>query len=544
MRVAAMLGLLVAALAAMAIAGTSSASAAVVCASNLDGDPGTAGIQCPNGFEYGNDNPNYAFSNGGVKVKLRAGTEAVFRDVGPSDVIFVECNKSNGSGRIADSGAADGVPNGFLFAIDWQERTSGVTSEQCPADFDPLTANVEAIETNGATAGIWDFQAAWTQDGTPPNGTMTLLDVKLSVDFTEPLPAACFYEGDADGDGQLDEGDRAWALDIDNPSNILGSAFFNTWLVESAPQGDDCDDSAGGLDAWYVLKGNTDNDGDPKFNDNLFIRENDAEPPLVNGRIAFGRSGDIYTMEPDGSDQTKIDDSGATPVYSPNGEKIAFTTFRDGNDEIYVMNADGSGATRLTNNPAIDYHPAFSPNGQQIVFASRRDGNYEIYVMDADGTDQTRLTNNSVTDDHPIFSPDGQKIVFISQRDGTGNEIYTMNADGSAPTRLTNNSSPEYDLTYSPNGQKIAFTGVGGGNIDVYTINPDGTGAAPLTSNPAQDSSPEYSPDGQKIVFESFRDGNHEIYTMNADGTGQTRLTTDPASDVFADWGAATAGPP
>ena len=269
MRVATKLGLLaVAGLAVMAIAGPSSASAVgVVCASNLDGDPNIPGRQCPNGFEYGNDNPNYSFSFGNVKIKLAAGTESVFT----SDVVNIDCNRSVGNGRIADSGAGDGVPNGFLFTIDWEERTGGVNSEQCPTNLAGVTANGEPIETNTGP-GIWDIQGAWLSDGVPPvvNGTQTILDVKASVNLPQ-AGITCFVEGDTDGDGQLNEGDRALVLDVFNPGNI----DVEQELVESAPQSASCPDQAH-FSSDYVMKGNTDNDGDPKFNDNLFIREDDA----------------------------------------------------------------------------------------------------------------------------------------------------------------------------------------------------------------------------------------------------------------------------
>ncbi|MCL5074000.1 MAG: DUF5050 domain-containing protein [Actinobacteria bacterium] len=168
------------------------------------------------------------------------------------------------------------------------------------------------------------------------------------------------------------------------------------------------------------------------------------------------------------------------------GSKIVFTSYSNGNNEIYIMNVDGSGQTRLTNNPAADDYPSFSPDGSKIIFASTRDGNWEIYIMNADGSGQTRLTNNSVFDEYPCFSPDGTKIAFTSYRDASY-EIYIMNADGSGQTNLTN--------------------------------------------NPAFDGCPSFSPDGSKIAFASFRDGNYEIYIMNADGSGQTNLTNNPASD-------------
>jgi len=107
--------------------------------------------------------------------------------------------------------------------------------------------------------------------------------------------------------------------------------------------------------------------------------------------------------------------------------RIAFNSNRDGNWEIYVMNGDGTGQTRLTNNPAEDFSPAWSPDGLRIAFSSKRDGNPEIYIMNADGTGQTRLTNSPANDVHPTWSPDGTRIAFETDRDGNS-EIYVMNA--------------------------------------------------------------------------------------------------------------------
>lgn len=106
------------------------------------------------------------------------------------------------------------------------------------------------------------------------------------------------------------------------------------------------------------------------------------------------------------------------------------------NDELYVMNADGSNQTRLTDNLSFDTAPSWSPDGTKIVFVSGRDGNYEIYMMNADASNQTRLTNEFEYDFYPSWSPDGTKIVFVSGRD-----IFVMNADGSNPQNLTNISS-------------------------------------------------------------------------------------------------------
>jgi hypothetical protein len=264
--------------------------------------------------------------------------------------------------------------------------------------------------------------------------------------------------------------------------------------------------------------------------------------PTPSGRIAFTRAldgnGEVYVMNADGTGQTNITNNPAWdgfPAWSPDGSKIAFHSNR--NWDIWIMNADGSGQTNLTNNPAWDGFPAWSPDGSKIAFESDRDGNSEIYVMNADGSGQTNLTNNSADDFwSPAWSPDGSRIAFTSDRDGNW-EIYVMNADGTEQSNITNNPADDWGPAWSPDGSKIAFTSFRDGNGEVYVMNADGTDQANLTNNPAGETwSPAWSPDGSRIAFTSDRDGNDEIYVMNADGTDQANLTNNPAEDMCPAW--------
>ena len=129
--------------------------------------------------------------------------------------------------------------------------------------------------------------------------------------------------------------------------------------------------------------------------------------------------------------------------------KIAFDSDRDGNREIYVMDADGSNPVRLTSNATSDRRPAWSPDGSKIAFMSDRDGNLEIYVMDADGSNQVRLTNYAMIDSAPSWSPDGSKIAFYQSREEGNFEIYVMDADGSNQVRLTNSRSRDRHPSWS-----------------------------------------------------------------------------------------------
>ena len=266
----------------------------------------------------------------------------------------------------------------------------------------------------------------------------------------------------------------------------------------------------------------------------------------TTGRIAFvsDRDGDdeIYVMNTDGSAVTKLTDNPNKdwwPSWSPDGRRIVFNSDRAGDHEIYVMNADGSGLVQLTRNSANDWFAKWSPDGRQIIFASTRDGDHEIYVMRTDGSGLTSLTENSETDWLPSWSPDGRRIAFTATREGN-TDLYTMNIDGSGVTRLTHHSAGDYDPNWSPDGRRIAFQSDRDGDYELYFMNADGSGVTQLTHNSAYDGQLEWSPDGQRIVFHSNRDGDDEIYLMNPDGTGITKLTDNTAEDSAASWAPAT----
>jgi tricorn protease-like protein len=262
-----------------------------------------------------------------------------------------------------------------------------------------------------------------------------------------------------------------------------------------------------------------------------------------NGKIAFQSSRDgnaeIYVMNTDGTGQTRLTFNAAAdalPDWSPDGTKIAFASNRDGNSEIYVMNADGSSQTRLTVNGAVDTRPKWSPNGAQILFESSRGGgsNPQIFVMDADGTNSVRLTNDSFTDFQADWSPDGSEIVFVSNRDGNL-EIYVMSASGAGQTRLTVNTVVDQLPSFSPDGSKITFTSAVGNLNHVFVMNADGTSPTSLTAS--NDGNSAFSPNGRRIAFLSSRDGNdNEIYVMASDGSDEKRLTTSPGIDTAPAW--------
>jgi dipeptidyl aminopeptidase/acylaminoacyl peptidase len=244
-------------------------------------------------------------------------------------------------------------------------------------------------------------------------------------------------------------------------------------------------------------------------------------------------------------------DCTAPSAVTRKGIWLAITTARNNNSDIYLLEADAAlqggqpALERLTTDPATDFDPTWSPDGSQIAFRSQRDGNDEIYIMNSDGTCQVNLTNDPADDWSPAFSPDGTKIAFAHFFDGNQfSDIAVINKDGSGMQRLTT-SHGEYPA-WSPDGSQIAFASARDGNYEIYVMDADGTGQTRLTDNPAYDMSPVWSPDGTQIAFDSQRDmfpptevgigPEFEIHVMNADGSGDTRLTDDIQEDRFPSW--------
>jgi Tol biopolymer transport system component len=175
-------------------------------------------------------------------------------------------------------------------------------------------------------------------------------------------------------------------------------------------------------------------------------------------KIAYEGPGGLYETNADGSAQTKLVDGGFSPAWSPDGSKIAFVTTQGGNPEIDVVNADGTGETRLTDIANDDMGPpVWSPDGTEIAFEALRNGNYDVYVVNANGADLKDLTNDPLDENVPTWSPDGKQIAFVAGKAVSENEsnqrtfdVYVMNASGAARTRLTQGLPPDYALSWQP----------------------------------------------------------------------------------------------
>ena len=276
--------------------------------------------------------------------------------------------------------------------------------------------------------------------------------------------------------------------------------------------------------------------------------------PVLPSRLAFlsDRDGDseIYLINADGTGLVQLTHNSVgdlAAVWSPDSSRLVFGSDRDGDWEVFLMNADGTGIVQLTHNSGQDSSPAWSPDGRRLAFVSDSDGDSEIYLINADGTGLLQLTHDSDGDWDPAWSPDGRRIAFSSNRDGD-HEIYLINSDGTDLVQLTHNSRFDISPTWSPDGRRIVFMSDSDGEYEIYIIDPDGSVQVQLTNNARLDILPSWSPDGRRIAFMSDRDGNREIYLINADGTGLTRLTYNPAADQRSVWspgaGVANTAPP
>lgn len=276
-----------------------------------------------------------------------------------------------------------------------------------------------------------------------------------------------------------------------------------------------------------------------------------ATSPGTAGAIAFSSDRDgsqqVYRMGPDGFGQTRLTDTAgpnSKPAWSADGNLISFESCPPNLAcGTYLMNYDGSGEYRPTNGPSSLGRAPWFPSGKKIALEVRDSSGADIYVavFDAFGnvSATTRITTSAVPDIQPAISPDGRKMAFSSQRDGDY-DIYVIKArpEGrtNRPIRLTNNTVDDIEPDWSPNGDRISFAS----SLDIFTMKPAPQSRTNrpknLTRSGTFEGQPVYSPDGKKIAFASFAAGNWDIWRMRPDGSNQVNLTRNPAFDVDPSW--------
>lgn len=267
----------------------------------------------------------------------------------------------------------------------------------------------------------------------------------------------------------------------------------------------------------------------------LFSCKNSKKSASQNDRISVGqimftskRDGnfEVYLMNDDSTNVTNLSYNAAIDYglnWSPDGKHILFYSDRTGNEEVWRMNSDGTGLTNLTNAPSSERAASYSPDGKTIVFISDRDNKTkDLYLMDFDGGNVRRLTNNKVYCESPEWTIDGKQIVYtmMVQNDTADRkldgELFIIDADGSNQKRLTNRAGFDSGADISPDGNRISFYGKSEtGNYDIFIMNIDGSHITNLTNDEIEDYSPSWSPDGKWISFTSGNTSNYDVWTMN-----------------------------
>lgn len=277
-----------------------------------------------------------------------------------------------------------------------------------------------------------------------------------------------------------------------------------------------------------------------------FAQEGKNIQATSNTKIAFtsNREGNfqIYTIQPDGTALTRLTNDtfqDTSPCWSPDGLHIAFVSKSDQGFALYIMNSDGSAVKRLTDPKGKIANPTWSVDGQQIAYTLTTGRQLDIYTVNMDGTNPTMLLKEAM---YLSWNPNGQQFVFNR---GNIPQIMVMNSDGSGiKPFFAPGKTYRIDLfpVWSPDGTRLLFTkptALTGGssmNYEIFSASNTGADEKQLTEYSGVDMAYDWSADGKQIVFMSDRDGNHELYTMNADGSAIVRLTNHPGEDAQASW--------
>jgi Tol biopolymer transport system component len=249
----------------------------------------------------------------------------------------------------------------------------------------------------------------------------------------------------------------------------------------------------------------------------------------LSGRIVFDNHDDVWSINADGTGLTRLTRSPwpeFDPMLSPDGTRIAYRSEPHDYPQLWVMNADGSGKHRL----ASGGFPAWSADGSKILYAYPGPPSW-IGIMNADGSGRHRVPNTD-GGEYPSWSPDGKRIAFNSNLTGSG-VMYIIDVDGSGLVDLSG-VGEGHEVDWSPDGRSILFASGRDqdepGYTDIYVVRPDGSGVKRLTH--IRGYTPAWSPDGSHIVFSA-----PGLFVMRADGSGITPLPVDGVGETsFPDW--------
>jgi TolB protein len=261
---------------------------------------------------------------------------------------------------------------------------------------------------------------------------------------------------------------------------------------------------------------------------------------IVNGKsgiflsqIAFASDRDgaweIYLMDWDGGNQRRItyhNGLSILPSWSPDNERMVYTSFSKNASDMYVINRRGGGRIRIHTGLNLNTSARFSPISNEIAFVGSVNGNPDIYVIKDDGTGLRRLTTSTSIESTPEWSPNGRQICFTSGRSGSP-QIYVMDAEGTNVRRISYDEGQwNDDARWSPDSEQLAYTSRVNGRFQIRVTNVV-TGESRIIAGEGSNEQPAWSPDGRWIAFQSNRSGRWQVYRMRVDGTDLQQLTSE-----------------
>jgi TolB protein len=280
-----------------------------------------------------------------------------------------------------------------------------------------------------------------------------------------------------------------------------------------------------------------------RFGDDV-VRFFTREPGVFQTRIAWVRESEagkqIVTSDWDGFAPQPL--TGASinllPSWAPDGKTIAFTSFREGTGaHLFAVDLAGGKIRPLVISGDFATGAAWSPDGSRLLFSSSQNDNTDVYLAQADGSGARRVTDSRGIDISASWSPDGKRIAFVSERAGTP-QIYTMAADGSDVRRLTFQGNYNQEPAWSPKGDLIAFSGRDEHRVfDLYTVAVEGGKVTRLTQNQGTNEKPAWAPNGRYLLFSSTRTGKRQIWMAQPDGSNHRQVTMEKGGASDPAWG-------
>ena len=262
---------------------------------------------------------------------------------------------------------------------------------------------------------------------------------------------------------------------------------------------------------------------------------------VFSSKIAFVSNGtgnkEIYTCEFDGYDPRRLTNNNTItlfPAWSTDGKWMAFTSYRDGNPDLYIRNLSQGQETKIAKQ-GINITPAWVPKKLDLAATLSFSGDQEIYLLTGSGKIIKRLTDSRGIDVSPSWSPDGNQFAFVSDRSGSA-QIYIQDLVSGKVRRLTYEGRKNTQPSWSPRGDKIAYTSEMNGGHNIFVIGLDGQDPVQLTYDSRDNEAASWSPDGSLIVFSSNREGPSRIYVMTAYGTDQRRLLVLAGEQTNPKW--------